>query len=84
MDPEEQEEALIYAINSADGNQTAINHNWVSPQQQQHQSSDDGGGEVHTNGGHYLPEHSIGLLVCIVGDTSCQDVYGQCIEETFR
>lgn len=86
MDQGDPEEALIYAINSSGGNQTAINQNWVSPQPALHLSTGSitgGGGEGHTNG-HYLPEHSIGLLVIIVGDSQRQDVYGRCIEETFR
>lgn len=79
----EEETALIYAINSWGGNQTGINPNWVSPQNQMQHST-----EGHTNGS-YLPQHSIGLLVCIVppdeeAARTCQDFYGQCIEQTFR
>lgn len=79
----EEETALIYAINSWGGNQTGINPNWVSPQNQMQHST-----EGHTNGS-YLPQHSIGLLVCIVppdeeAARTCQDFYGQCIDQTFR
>lgn len=78
------EEALFYAINSLDGNETAtINRNWVSPQQQNQMQQS---GEGQTNGS-YLPAHSIGLLVCIVAEGEAalqQELYGQCIEETFR
>lgn len=80
---EDEATTLIYAINSWDGNQAGINRNWVSPQHQMQHS-----GEGHTNGSSYLPEHSIGLLVCIVpGEEearACQDFYRQCIELTFR
>lgn len=82
MEDGDSEEALIYAINSCGGNDTddAMNPNWVTSQ---HTRSMQQSWEGQTNGG-YIPEHSIGLLVCIVGDSNRKDVYGRCIEDTFR
>lgn len=82
MEDGDAEETLIYAINSCSGNQTdgVINPNWVTSQ---HPRSMQQSWEGQTNGG-YIPEHSIGLLVCVVGDVKQEDVYKRCIEETFR
>lgn len=78
----QQEETLIYAINSCGNTDTTttttVNPNWVSP----HLQSSEGTQSCNTNGDS--PDNSIGLLVCVVGDLDRQDVYKQCIEETFR
>lgn len=76
--PPKPDDTLVYAINAWSGNEAGINQHWVSPQ-----AMNQSGGEAQINGS-YLPEHSIGVLVCIVGDPSSQDTYGRCIKETFR
>lgn len=88
-DGEAEEQALIYAINSLEANQTGSNRFWASPSCSQNQMShSSSGGDVDQANGSNT--NSIGLLVCIVTDegvdvdSNLQDFYGNCIEETFR